>query len=270
MADDRGGFIWYELMTPDPAGAKAFYDAVVGWDIDAQSAMPFGGMDYRMIKRADGGHAGGVLAMTREMLEHGGKPGWLGYVHVPDVDAAARGMVDAGGAIHMGPQDTDGVGRMAMLADPWGATIYVMTPTPPPGNPDATGDVFSYTEAQHIRWNELWTTDQDGAVKLYSDLFGWTQEGAMPMGPIGNYLFIQHDGGGIGAIGKAQSGGEGARWQYFIGVDDIDRACAAVESGGGKLLGDPQQIPGGEFTVYAHDPKGASFGLVGPRKEQTA
>ena len=34
MADDRGAFIWYELMTPDAAAAKAFYDAVVGWDID--------------------------------------------------------------------------------------------------------------------------------------------------------------------------------------------------------------------------------------------
>ena len=29
----QGDFIWYELMTPDPAGAKAFYDAVVGWNI---------------------------------------------------------------------------------------------------------------------------------------------------------------------------------------------------------------------------------------------
>ena len=28
-----GDFIWYELMTPDADGAKAFYDAVVGWDI---------------------------------------------------------------------------------------------------------------------------------------------------------------------------------------------------------------------------------------------
>ncbi len=28
---EQGDFIWYELMTPDPAGAKAFYDAVVGW-----------------------------------------------------------------------------------------------------------------------------------------------------------------------------------------------------------------------------------------------
>ena len=28
-----GSFIWYELITPDPTGAKAFYDEVVGWSI---------------------------------------------------------------------------------------------------------------------------------------------------------------------------------------------------------------------------------------------
>ena len=32
--EPRGDFIWYELMTADPDGAKAFYDAVVGWDIE--------------------------------------------------------------------------------------------------------------------------------------------------------------------------------------------------------------------------------------------
>ena len=54
---DRGAFIWYELMTDDPAGAKAFYDAVVGWTIQAQgNAMP-NGSEYRMIGRSDGGHA---------------------------------------------------------------------------------------------------------------------------------------------------------------------------------------------------------------------
>mgnify|MGYP006331493353 CR=1 FL=1 len=41
MTKLQGSFIWYELMTTDSAGAKAFYDAVVGWDIDAASASHF-------------------------------------------------------------------------------------------------------------------------------------------------------------------------------------------------------------------------------------
>ena len=47
-----GNFIWYELITPDPDGAKAFYDAVVGWDIDDDSRTCPNG--YRMIGRSDG------------------------------------------------------------------------------------------------------------------------------------------------------------------------------------------------------------------------
>jgi len=116
-----------------------------------------------------------------------------------------------------------------------------------------------------VRWNELWTPDPEAAIALYTRLFGWTQEGEMDMGPMGKYRFIQHDGAGIGAVGMAQPDGPGPRWTCFFGVDDIDRAVAAVRAAGGTLDGDPQEIPGGEYTVYCKDPQGAAFGLVGPR-----
>ena len=67
------GFIWYELMTNDPLAARAFYGAVVGWDIEEQ---PAGDMDYRMIGRSDGGNAGGVLRLTDAMCDQGARPGW--------------------------------------------------------------------------------------------------------------------------------------------------------------------------------------------------
>jgi predicted enzyme related to lactoylglutathione lyase len=86
------------------------------------------------------------------------------------------------------------------------------------------------------------------------------------MGPMGKYRFIQHEGAGIGAVGQTTADGKGPRWDFYIGVDDIDRAVAAVEAGGGKLLGQPQQIPGGEYSIHIEDPQGAAVGLVGPRK----
>jgi uncharacterized protein len=262
MSGDRGAFIWYELMTNEPDAAKAFYDAVIGWDIEPQGMPLPTGATYRMIRRSDGGHAGGVLGMSQDMLEHGGKPGWIGYIHTSDVDQAVEQVTGAGGTIHMPAMDMPGVGRMAMAADPWGATFYLMTPTPPADDLGAKSDVYDYAKPQHVRWNELWATDQKGAVAFYADLFGWRQEGAMPMGPMGDYLFLQRGEGMFGAVGQAQPGGEGSRWQYFI-----DRAGEAVTAGGGTLLGDPQEIPGGDYSVYAHDPQGATFGLVGPRKE---
>jgi predicted enzyme related to lactoylglutathione lyase len=165
----------------------------------------------------------------------------------------------------MPPTDM-GVGRIAMVSDPCGATFYIMDPVPPPGQPAAMSDVFDPVKAGHVRWTTLWTGDTSKAVPLYASLFGWTQEGAMPMGERGDYLFIQSGGKGIGAIGPALPDGDGPRWEFNIGVDDIDRAAAAVQVGGGRILLGPHEIPGGELSLDGIDPQGAPFGLVGPRK----
>src|SRR5258708_39528956 len=81
----QGDFIWYELVTPDPDGAKAFYDAVVGWTIESKSQFPNG---YRMIGRSDGKFSGGLLPLSEDMKQHGARPTWLRYIHVADDDDA--------------------------------------------------------------------------------------------------------------------------------------------------------------------------------------
>src|SRR5690348_15629051 len=112
-----GDFIWYELMTPDPEGSKAFYDAVVGWDVGGEGPPEYGG--YRMIN-SNGGMAGGVLPLTAEMQQHGARPTWLGYLNVSDVDAKVADIEQAGGKALMPPTDIPNVGRIAMVADPQG------------------------------------------------------------------------------------------------------------------------------------------------------
>jgi predicted enzyme related to lactoylglutathione lyase len=261
--EPRGDFIWYELLTSDIAGAKRFYDAVVGWNIQDKSDFP---NDYRMIGRSDGKFAGGAMQLSEESKEHGARPCWLGYILVPDVDASVASISAEGGQVHMPAFDIPGVGRVAMVTDPQGAPFYIMKPQPPEGDPDAKSDVFSPTEAQRVRWNELSTTDQDGAIDFYKRQFGWNQEGAMPMGEMGDYRFIQANGVNIGAIMRKPPQRPVSVWSYYIGVDDIDRAIQAITEGGGQVLNGPNEIPGGEFALNAMDPQGAAFGIVGPRK----
>ena len=261
--EPRGDFIWYELLTADIAGAKRFYDAVVGWNIQDRSDFP---NDYRMIGRSDGKFAGGAMQLTDEMKQHGARPTWLGYILVPDVDASVAAIRQEGGQVPMPPFDIPGVGRVAMVTDPQGAPFYIMKPLPPEGDPNAKSDVFSPTEAQRVRWNELSTTDQDGAIEFYKRQFGWKQEGAMPMGEMGDYRFIQANGVNIGAIMRKPPQLPVSVWSYYIGVDDIDRAIQAISDGGGQVLNGPNEIPGGEFALNALDPQGAAFGIVGPRK----
>jgi predicted enzyme related to lactoylglutathione lyase len=263
VANPTGSFIWYELMTGDAAGAKRFYDAVIGWNVAETSDFPNG---YRMIGRDDGKFAGGLIELNEDMRAHGARPMWLGYVSVDDVDAVVTAMEADGAKALMPPFDIPNVGRVAMVADPQGAPLYIMKPTPPPGQDDAESDVFSVDQPQRVRWNELASADQDGAIDYYTKHFGWTQAGGMPMGEMGEYKFIQKDGVGIGAIMKKPPQLPVSLWSYYIGVDDIDRARQAVSDGGGQILMGPMEIPGGEYSLNAVDPQGASFGLVGPRK----
>jgi predicted enzyme related to lactoylglutathione lyase len=260
----EGGFIWYELMTPDPADSKKFYDAVVGWNIGENSVAP--GIEYRMIGRSDGGNAGGVLTLTDEMQAEGARPIWLGYLHTNDVDAKVEAIKADGGKVMMAAWDQPGVGRLAMVTGPEGAPFYLMDPIPPEGDPNAKSDVFSVDQPQRVRWNELSTTDPEAGIAFYRDQFGWKQEGAMPMGEMGDYRFIQANGVNIGAVMRKPPQLPVSVWTYYIGVDDIDRAIAAITDGGGKVLNGPHEIPGGEFALNGLDPQGASFGLVGPRK----
>lgn len=260
-----GGFIWYELMTTDADAAAAFYGAVVGWTVRKDAPDQANGMDYRMIVRSDGGFNGGILALTGEMREQSARACWLGYIHVANVDKAIDAIVADGGKLHM-PKMTIEVGSIAMVTDPQGAPFYIMAPVPPADRPDAKSDVFAPMDAQHVRWNELMTSDPDAAVAFYRKHFGWDQEGAMDMGEMGQYRFIQHGGVGIGAIMRKPAQAPVSMWNHYIGVDDIDRAIAAISAGGGQVVHGPMEIPGGEFALNGVDPQGAAFGLVGPRK----
>lgn len=270
MSNAFGSFIWYELMTSDADAAATFYGRVVGWKVGV-NVMPQAGMDYRMIERVDGGGAacgfsGGIFALDDEMIGQGAKPGWMGYIHVADVDAKVEEIVAAGGTVHVPGTTMEGVGRFAMVADPQGSAFYVMTPEVSAEDVAATSDVFTVDKPQTIRWNELVTPDDEAALAFYTRHFGWTQEGGMPMGELGEYRFIQCDGVTIGAVMPQADFMPVAGWTCYIGVDDIDRAVGEVESGGGRLQGQPQEIPTGEYTVHAFDPQGAWFGLVGPRR----
>jgi len=255
----RGDFIWYELMTPDPEASKAFYDAVIGWNI-GEGVAEYNG--YRMIGRSDGKFAGGVLPLNDEMQQHGARPTWLGYIHVPDVDRAAASIESAGGKTLMPANDIPNVGRIAMVADPQGAPFYIMKPLPPEGDPDAKSDVFDPKAEQRVGWNELSTSDPAAARRFYGDQFGWTSEQFMPMGEHGEYRFIEQDGVTIGAIAGTMNG-QHAHWRFYVRVPSIGRAKEAVEANGGKVAMGPMEVPGGDHILIGFDPQGAEFALVG-------
>ena len=259
MPDQSGGFIWYELMTPDPEGAKAFYEPVIGWSMTTGHGDTD---DYGFITAPDGAMVGGLLRLSREMTEGGAKPGWIGYVHVADVDAAVREIETRGGRCLMPARDVEMAGRIAMVADPGGAAFYVMTPTPPPGGGESTA-FRSEPMVGHFGWNELMAADPGRETGFYTGLFGWSLPEPMDMGAMGKYQFIAHDGVTIGAIMGAVPQAPQPHWNHYVWVPSAGSAITAIEAGGGRVVNGPHEVPGGNWVVQGVDPQGAMFALVG-------
>lgn len=260
MTTLQGSWIWYELMTPDPAGARAFYEAVVGWTIHPGTPAT---NDYGFIANADGGMTGGVLRLTRDMTDHGARPCWLGYIGVDDVDASLTAIAAAGGTVLMPATDIAMAGRVAMVADCCGAPFYVMSPIPAPGAGPSTA--FSPNLEGRCGWNELHAGNIDAALGFYTSIFGWDLPDSMDMGQFGKYHFIAHDGVPIGAMMQKAPHIPAAGWTHYFRVPSIMAAKSVIEASGGQVVHGPMEVPGGDWIVNGIDPQGAAFALVGPK-----
>jgi uncharacterized protein len=117
--------VWNELNTRDPAGAREFYGAVLGWGFEDRQ---FEAGTYTSIKVGDD-TVGGMIDITGrapdEVPAH-----WLVYFAVADVDATVAKATDGGGAVALEPFDIAEVGRIAIVKDQAGAVFAVMSPDP--------------------------------------------------------------------------------------------------------------------------------------------
>lgn len=120
----HGAFSWAELLTTDPDKAAAFYGRLFGWTCDT---MDMGSGPYRVVKVGDAS-VGGIMAIPQQSA--GMPPTWGSYVTVTAVDETVALCQQLGGKVLVPPMDVPGVGRMAVLLDPQGAAINVITYSP--------------------------------------------------------------------------------------------------------------------------------------------
>ncbi|MER6253222.1 VOC family protein [Streptomyces sp. NPDC001584] len=131
LVDEPGSLCWTELYTSDAAAAKEFYGGVFGWQF-GDMALPGGGGAYALITPAglpEERMHGGLMELPAEhlALTHG-RPYWHPVFAVADCDAAVAAVTGNGGRVQMGPQDAEGVGRLAVCLDPSDADFVVLTP----------------------------------------------------------------------------------------------------------------------------------------------
>jgi predicted enzyme related to lactoylglutathione lyase len=243
--------VWYELMTSDPAAAETFYKKVIGW-----SSAPFkeSPSPYTVFKRSGDVQVAGLMKTPEGMNM---PPFWSMYVAVPNLDEAIAHITRAGGSGLSGIIDIPTVGRMQMMKDPQGAAFYIIQPEPREGRPEIMPEIGEGS------WHELMTTDVDAAMAFYQDVFGWQPSEAMDMGEMGKYQMFNRPHGMIGGIMKKgpEMDGTPPFWGIYFLVPDVDAAVDRITANGGRIIGGPMDVPGGDRILNAMDPQGAVFSL---------
>jgi predicted enzyme related to lactoylglutathione lyase len=114
--------------------------------------------------------------------------------------------------------------------------------------------------------------ERERAARFYADAFGWQVQ--MLGQEMGNYVLVTTAVADArpGAPGGAINGGlypYKADWpaQYpsvVVGVEDLQAAMARVSRAGGKVLGEPMEIPGvGQYVAFV-DTEGNRHSMLQP------
>lgn len=243
LASTVGKFVWHEQVSADPKQAQDFYTQLFGWDTEVFKP---GETDYTMISSGGQSHGGFGKAM-----EGAPPPHWLSHVRVENLDETIEKAKNAGGKLAAGPFEMGEVGRIGIIADPQGA--YVSAYEPQSEGPAAEG-VFV--------WDELATTDADGAQRFYGEVFGWT---TTDMGPeYGGYRVFNVGETGIAGVMTAPDANIPPHWQPYVAVSDPDATTAKANELGGSTLMEPMDAPKVGRIAVLSDPQGATFGIIKP------
>jgi hypothetical protein len=112
---------WHELHTSDWEAAFAFYSGQFGWEKD--EAMNMGPMGiYQLFRAGPGGNAIGGMFNADTF----GRPAWLFYFVVGNIDEAVERVRSAGGEVLEGPMEVPGNAWVIQARDPQGAMFALV------------------------------------------------------------------------------------------------------------------------------------------------
>jgi predicted enzyme related to lactoylglutathione lyase len=113
-------FVWHEVYAPSEQKSIEFYTQCLDF---GTVEFPMGERSYKMLTRNNIPVAGVVGTDASEMADV--PPHWSTFISVDDVDARLAKCQEAGAKLMYGPMDVPTVGRMALIADPQGAHVWI-------------------------------------------------------------------------------------------------------------------------------------------------
>ena len=127
---ETGDVFWLDLFAPEPGKAAAFYAGLVGYRIDEGEVAG----RKRTLLSSQGIARVGVTRLPPGV----DRAAWLPYILVDDVQAVLERVPRAGGRVVMQPRTEVLAGNLAVIADPQGGMLGIVTwldDVPAPGIP---------------------------------------------------------------------------------------------------------------------------------------
>jgi hypothetical protein len=237
---------WFDLMTPDPEGARKFYGEIFGWTFD------IGGPEsghYTMCKLGGRNAAG----MGKRPDNAPFPAAWNVYFSTEDVDAHCGRVREAGGQVMMPPMDVMDAGRLAFCMDPTGAAFGFWQPRVHSG-------AQVVDEPGAMAWTEVLTRAGEQARDFYAKVMGLD-----PRKMEGMEYHTLHKGekavAGVMQMDEKWPAEVPPHWMAYFAVGDADAAATRIKELGGKVNHGPFDTPYGRIAVVS-DPYGAVFSII--------
>jgi uncharacterized protein len=245
----QGAPCWIDLYSSDTERAKDFYGRLFGWQTMDPGAE-YGGY---FIFQKDGKAVAGCMGNSGE---EGYPDTWTIYLNTDDADRTVAAAKEQGAQVIVEPMDVTENGRMAMVADPGGASIGIWQPK------EVTGfEIRGETGAP--AWFELHTRDYDDSVGFYRDAFGWEAHTAADEADFRYTTQGEGENSLAGIMDASAFHPEGApaQWGVYFQVEDADATAALAQELGATLVHGPEDTPYGRLATLL-DPTGTQFKLI--------
>jgi predicted enzyme related to lactoylglutathione lyase len=241
-----GKFVWRDLLTRDPAGAKTFYGTLFDWQF-----RETGDTEYSVI--TSGGRPIGGIALHRDPENPAAPALWLSSLSIWNVDAAVDLVEEGFGSVLEGPGNAGSRGRVAIVRDPAGAPLALIRAEggDPLDGPPVEGSWV---------WTELLTHDVEEAETFYRSLVGYSVRTLVA--PDGRPYRLMVSGGiaraGLVALPWREID---PHWLPYVAVRDLDKTLRRAIDLGGRLVLGPELFGGDERVAVLADPAGGAFGV---------
>jgi predicted enzyme related to lactoylglutathione lyase len=131
-ASQVGTVWWSELVSANPDKSRDFYAAIAGWSPKIVAAEDTsrppnpGEPEYTLFMNGNSEAAG--LSKFEAKGQNEARAGWMPYLQVASVDTVVIEVLKKGGKLLKAPYDDTETGRIAIVEDPDGFAVGLVTP----------------------------------------------------------------------------------------------------------------------------------------------